>query len=77
MGTRGQVRGLVLDVRCNELTSRIAFFLANEYLRALGLSGCAHQGMSTETLHSVAERYIAVAKGDMEVDGLAGERTVI
>ncbi|KAH8116016.1 hypothetical protein DFH11DRAFT_1254546 [Phellopilus nigrolimitatus] len=57
---------------------RTAFFLANEYLRAQGLPGLVDGGalgVAYEELHALAERHVSVAKGEMEVAGLAGEES--
>ncbi|EJC98217.1 uncharacterized protein FOMMEDRAFT_96972, partial [Fomitiporia mediterranea MF3/22] len=45
---------------------------ANEYLRAHGLPGFVDTGdFQSNDLHTLAERYISVAKGDMDANGLA------
>ena len=52
-----------------------AFFLANEYLRAMGIPGLADEGNVGEVYASVtdiAERHIGVAAGRLEVKELAG-----
>ena len=51
-----------------------AFFMANEYLRAQGLAGLAdfgELGNAYEDLRALAERHITVAKGELDVEGLA------
>jgi hypothetical protein len=62
---------------CQQLISNFkAFFLANEYLRAQGLPGLADEGRigkAYEDLRLLAERHISVAKGDLDVEGLAKE----
>lgn len=52
----------------------IAFFLANEYLRAMGLPGitdAANTGDVQESAVKVAKRYINVAAGESDVIDLA------
>ncbi|KAL6301117.1 hypothetical protein BKA93DRAFT_799362 [Sparassis latifolia] len=49
---------------------RTAFFLANEYLRAQGKPGLADSGEVNKDLTAVADRYIRVASGEIDVDGL-------
>lgn len=52
----------------------IAFFLANEYLRAQSLAGLADGGKigkTYEELLSLADRHIETAIGNLDVDGLA------
>jgi len=52
---------------------RTAFFLANEYLRAQGLPGLADNGKvgeAYEELIAMANRHVAVASGQLDVDGL-------
>lgn len=52
----------------------LAFFLANEYIRAMGRPGLADLGEVGEVyrpIADIAERYIEVAAGNRDVDGLA------
>ena len=51
-----------------------AFFLANEYLRAMGIPGLADEGKAGEVYESVADiakRHIDVAAGKSDVEVLA------
>jgi hypothetical protein len=51
----------------------LAFFLANEYVRAQGLPGVADGGKVGEVyrdVHELAERYIGVASGQLDADAL-------
>ncbi|KAI0317896.1 hypothetical protein OF83DRAFT_1262575 [Amylostereum chailletii] len=54
----------------------IAFFLANEYLRAMGLPGLAGEGKVGgvyEDMVNLANRHIRIAAGELDVEGLAHE----
>jgi len=58
----------------------IAFFLANEYLRAQGLPGLADGGEVGEAykeLLFIADRYIEVARGKLDVEGLSREKEAL
>ena len=51
-----------------------AFFLANEYLRAMGLPGLLDEGKIGEVykdVKEIADRHINVAAGGLDVEGLA------
>ena len=51
----------------------LAFFLANEYVRAQGLPGLADGGTVGEVyrdVHELAERHIGVASGQVDADAL-------
>ncbi|KAF9556902.1 hypothetical protein CPC08DRAFT_752235 [Agrocybe pediades] len=53
---------------------RTAFFLANEYIRAMGIPGLADQGKIGNVYGSavaMAERHMDVAAGKLDVEGLA------
>ena len=53
---------------------RTAFFLANEYLRAMGLPGLADGGKAGavyQDLTTLADRHIEAASGRLDVEGLA------
>ncbi|KAG6840042.1 hypothetical protein C0991_009415 [Blastosporella zonata] len=53
---------------------RTAFFLANEYIRAMGIPGLADDGNLGdvyESIANIAQRHIDVAAGKLDVDGLA------
>lgn len=53
---------------------RTAFFLANEYIRAMGRPGLADMGKIGkvyEHLAEIANRYVDVAAGSLDVEGLA------
>jgi len=47
-----------------------AFFLANQYLRAMGIPGLADGG-EMGSVADIAQRYMDVAAGKLELDGLA------
>lgn len=47
-----------------------AFFVANEYLRALGLPGLLDECEDYESLTRVADRYVDAAAGQLDVEGL-------
>lgn len=52
----------------------LAFFLANEYVRAMGRPGLADMGKAGklyEHLANIADRYVDVASGKLDVEGLA------
>lgn len=51
----------------------VAFFIANEYLRAQGLPGIAEEQVngSSEVL-TTAKRYVEVARGKLDAEGLRG-----
>lgn len=66
----------MLDVRTSTLTLLLAFFLANEYLRAHGHPGLLHDCKDHESLIHVADRHINAAAGQLDVDGLVGESTI-
>ncbi|TFK81450.1 hypothetical protein K466DRAFT_502083 [Polyporus arcularius HHB13444] len=51
---------------------RTAFFLANEYLRALGHPGLLEGCQSRGDLERVADRHINAAAGQLDVNGLLG-----
>ena len=54
------------------LTRRgLAFFLANEYLRAQGLRGLAGSSAMDAEIYRVADQHIKAASGRSDVDGLA------
>lgn len=65
----------VSDVRTSTLTLLLAFFLANEYLRAHGHPGLLHDCKDHESLIHVADRHINAAAGQLDVEGLVGEST--
>jgi Fic/DOC family len=51
------------------------FFLANEYLRAMGIPGLADEGKLGdvyEQVVNIAQRHMDVAAGKLEVEGLSG-----
>ncbi|KAF8202469.1 hypothetical protein BJ912DRAFT_944902 [Pholiota molesta] len=53
---------------------RTAFFLANEYIRAMGLPGLADAGdvgKAYKPAVAMAERHMGVAAGTLDLDGLA------
>ncbi|TFK18181.1 hypothetical protein FA15DRAFT_628177 [Coprinopsis marcescibilis] len=53
---------------------RTAFFIANEYIRAMGLPGLADGGkvgVAYEHVVDIAQRHMDVAAGKMGVEGLA------
>ncbi|KAG6830908.1 hypothetical protein H0H87_006831 [Tephrocybe sp. NHM501043] len=55
---------------------RTAFFLANEYIRAMGTPGLADAGKVGDVYKSIsdiAQRHIDVAAGKLDVEGLAKE----
>lgn len=57
-----------------KLSLLLAFFLANEYLRAMGLPGLLDEGKIGEVYKGVtdlADRHINVAAGGLGVEGLA------
>jgi hypothetical protein len=61
---------MILQLTCFFL----AFFLANEYVRALGLPGLAdgeETGEVYRDVHEVAECHIGVASGQLGEDALA------
>ena len=49
----------------------LAFFLANEYLRAQGLRGLAGSSAGDAGVYRVADQHIKAASGRSDVDGLA------
>jgi len=49
-----------------------AFFLANEYLRAQGLPGFVERHSE---MNALADNFIAVAKGELDVKGLEDRTT--
>ena len=54
------------------------FFLANEYLRAMGIPGLADEGKfgdAYEQVVNIAQRHMDVAAGKLEVEGLSGHRS--
>ncbi|KAG6812284.1 hypothetical protein H0H92_003593 [Tricholoma furcatifolium] len=55
---------------------RTAFFLSNEYIRAMGIPGLADAGKVGDVYKSIsdiAQRHIDVAAGKLDVEGLAKE----
>ena len=56
--------------RTTELTALLAFFLANEYLRAHGHPGLLDGCTDYESLVHVADRHINAAAGLLDVQGL-------
>jgi len=52
---------------------RTAFLLGNAFLRAWGLPGLVDCAVVYADIITTAERYIAVAAGQLDVEGLANE----
>ncbi|KAJ7611023.1 hypothetical protein FB45DRAFT_761226 [Roridomyces roridus] len=53
---------------------RTAFFIGNQYARALGLSGLGDERAS-DFVADLTQRHIDVAAGRMDIEGLAGVST--
>lgn len=56
------------------MTIAVAFFLANEYLRAQGLPGLADEGKVGEvyaSFHKIADEYFNATSKERDIDGLA------
>ncbi|KAI1793259.1 hypothetical protein LXA43DRAFT_232870 [Ganoderma leucocontextum] len=56
---------------------RTAFFLANEYLRAHGLPGLLDGCADDQSLFDVADRHVDAAAGQLDVQGLVGNRPAL
>ncbi|KAL5480714.1 hypothetical protein ACEPAI_9654 [Sanghuangporus weigelae] len=63
--------GIIMGHPFMDGNKRTAFFLANEYLRAQGRPGLTEVLQEADALRLLAQRYIQVAKGEMDVEALA------
>lgn len=56
---------------------RTAFFVANEYIRAMGIPGLADRGKvgsAYEAVADIAQRHMDVAAGKLDIEGLVGKK---
>ncbi|KAL5496018.1 hypothetical protein ACEPAH_3111 [Sanghuangporus vaninii] len=63
--------GIIMGHPFMDGNKRTAFFLANEYLRMQGRLGLTDGLEGADALHHVAQRYIQVAAGELEIEALA------